>query len=186
MTSEKPKKEKRVREARPGILLLWLLVLFSLLLNVVILGQLLQMRRTAQLAVAETSAILESIQDATFALSIPIEETIIIEADLPVDETILVPIVTELPISTTVTVPVDAGVLGEIPLNIPIEATVPINFTTDVSIDQTFAVRAPVALDLDVPVEIAMVDTPLYGALIDAQLALSGVAAQLEASPLQR
>ena len=164
-----------------GRLLLWLLVSVSILLNLLVINQLLQLRRAAQATVLEASAILGDLKDEQLSLTIPIDQTIIIDTDLPVEETISVPIQTELPISTTVTATVDAGILGDIPLDVPIETTVPVDLVVDVPIEQTFAVRAPVSLELEVPVEITVSDTPLYDTLEQAQTALEALAAQLDA-----
>jgi hypothetical protein len=180
MNSKETPSDKPARRAGPGNLLLWLLVLVSLLLNAMVINQLLRLRRAAQLAVVETSAMLADLQDETIALTIPIDQTIVLDTDLPIEETVTVPIRTDLPISTEVTVTVDAGLLGDIPLNVPIETTVPVNIMVDVPIDQTFAVHAPVELDLEVPVKIVVADTPLYDTLTDARQALDETATQLE------
>jgi len=179
MAAKKTQSDKAARRGRAGNLLLWLLVLTSILLNAVVLNQLFRMRRAAQLAVAEASALLADLQGQTFSATIPIDQTIVLETDLPIDETVSVPIQTEVPISTEVTVTVNAGLLGDIPLKVPIETTVPVDITVEAPISQTFAVRAPVALELEIPVEVAVADTPLYAALAQAQQALDEVAAQL-------
>jgi hypothetical protein len=183
MAAKKTDTGKQSRRGAPGLLLLWLLVLLSILLNVVVLNQLLSLRRTASQAIGDTSVMLADLREETIALSIPIDQTIVIDTDLPIEETVTVPIRTNLPISTEVTVTVDAGLLGDIPLQVPLETTVPVDIEVDIPIDQTFAVRAPVTLNLEVPVEIVVADTPLDATLEQAQDSLDSMSAQLEASP---
>lgn len=181
------KSPETARRSFPGYLLLWLLVILSLLLNLLMLAQFVRLQRTAQEALAQTSAMLADLQSQTITLTIPIHETVVIDTDLPIDETITVPIRTEVPVATSVTVPVDAGVLGEIPVTIPIRTTIPVNLSTEVPIDQTFAIHTPVTLDMEIPVEIVVADTPLYDTLETARQTLDGVTAQLEPNnPLRR
>lgn len=170
----------------PAMLALWLLVLISLLLNVFVLGQLLRIRRGASEALVSASAILADLQTQTLELTIPVDETIAIDTDLPVDETLTIPIQTEVPINTIVTVNVDGGVLGGIPLRIPISTVVPVDLETDVRINQTFEVHAPVELALEIPVRIDVAETSLYDTLGEAQEALDAAADQMNAPLLGR
>jgi hypothetical protein len=75
--------------------------------------------------------------------------------------------------------------LGGIPVSFPISTNVPVDIMVDVPIDQTFAVQAPVTLDLEIPIEIAMADTPLAETLGQVQESLASVEAELETSPLK-
>lgn len=167
---------------KPGTLLLWILVLISLLLNAILFNQLLTLKRAAQQLALDASAAVGELQGKTFAFNVPIDETIIIETDLPVQETLTVPIVTELPINTVVTVSVDAGILGTIPLRIPISTTVPVDIEVDIPLDTSFAVRAPVEVQMDVPIEVVVADEPLYDDLSQVRERLDEVAAQLGGS----
>lgn len=179
MAQEEGMTKKRRRPLRPGILLLWLLVLTSLLLNVFTFNQLTLLRRSAQELVLDASAAVGDLQAETFVFTVPIDETIIIETDLPIEETVTVPIETELPINTVVTVTVSAGILGDIPLNIPISTVVPIDIMVDVPLDETFSIRAPVPLEMEVPIEFVVADEPLAADLEQMQQRLDEVAAEL-------
>jgi hypothetical protein len=191
MTSENSSKKSSsdkpgfLQRIKPGNLVLWLLVIVSIMLNVVVLIQLLSFRRAAHAAVTEASAVLADLQDETIALTIPVDETIVIDTEFPVTETVSVPIQTEVPISAAVAVMVDAGLLGGIPVSFPISANVPVDVMVDVPIDQTFAVQAPITLELEIPIEIAMADTPLAETLSQVQESLTSLAAELETSPLR-
>lgn len=188
MSSEEMKSGilENFRRIKFSSLLLWVLVTASILLNVIVLNQLNSLRRAARESITEASMILADLQDETITLMIPVNETITLDTDFPVNKTVTVPIQTEVPISSAVTVNVDAGVLGGIPVSFPIYTTVPVDISVDVPIEETFNVHAPVTLDLEIPVELAVADTPLYETLGQFQEALDAQASHLEGGVLTR
>ncbi len=160
-------------------LLLWVLVVVSLLLNVVTLRIMLLSREASRQAVADAIAVIDDLQSKTFAHTVVIDQSLAIETDLPLDETIPVTIDQVLPVDTVVTVSVDAGVLGVIPLEIPIRTRIPINLTQDVVIDQTFHIETAIPVHLEVPINLSVAETPFYDTLEDLQLRLEALQDQL-------
>jgi hypothetical protein len=88
-----------------------------------------------------------------FPISVPIERDIPIEAEIPIN----------LPISETFTVVVSrtVPVQLDIPINIPVETEV------IVPINRTIPVQAEIPIALDVPIDIAIADTPFGDYLLE-------------------
>ncbi len=149
-----------------GYLLLWLLTTLSLLLNAVMLRQMLIARSIARQAVSDATAIVENLKEQTITYTIVVDDTLAIETDLPVDETIPVTIEQTIPVDVVVTVPVNAGLFGRINLDVPIQTSIPVNLRQDIEIDQTFHVDTAVPINLAIPVEIRVRDTP-FAVLLD-------------------
>jgi hypothetical protein len=172
----------RLRLATVSNLLLWLLVLVSLLMNAYTFQQLLSVKRTAGQLALDASAAVGELQNKTFTFTVPIDETLVIETEIPIQDTISVPIQTEIPVNTSVAVMVDAGLLGGIPVRIPISTVVPVDLTVNVPLDETFPVRAPVTLDMQIPVSFVVADEPLYDDLNLVRERLDALAEELGAS----
>jgi hypothetical protein len=169
----------RARAIPPGYLVLWLVALASLAANLLILSQLAMARRAASAAVSGAAAVVSDLQDTTLTYTIPIDETIVFAADLPVQASIPVHIQQTLPIDTVVTVPVDAGPLGTLPLRVPIQANVPVDIADTIEVNQAFHVETAVPVSMEVPVRIPVAETPLLATLQDVEAQLRALAAEL-------
>lgn len=159
--------------------LLWVLVIVSLLMNAVMLRQVMLARSTAQSAVSDALVVIEGLKGQAFTYNVVIDDTLALQADMPINETIPIEINQELPIKTNIAVPVDAGIFGTIDLNVPIDTTVPVSFEQDITIDRTFNVNTTVPIHLEVPITISIADTPLLGALDDLALRLETLESDL-------
>ena len=158
-----------------GYLLLWLLTVISLLINVVMMRQLLLARQAARSAVADVLTVLDNIQSTSLNYEVVVDQTLQIDTDLPIDETIPVVIDQNLPINTTVQVTVNAGAFGQIPLNVPIVADVPVNIEQDLHIDQPFAISMAVPVNFTIPINIELADTPLNSTIDEVRTGLEQV-----------
>jgi hypothetical protein len=150
-----------------GYLLLWVITVFSLLLNAITLHQVVIARQVARQAIADAIAVLDGFQDQSFSHTLVVDETLLIDTDLPIDERIPVSIDETMPINTTVTVNANAGPLGTIPIHLPISTTVPVDLDFEVPIDQSFHVTAAVPVYFEVPVALTVSQTPLHDTLDD-------------------
>ncbi len=159
--------------------LLWVIVLISLLLNLTLLRQLAAAQAKARQAVLSAIEVLDDFQGQRFAYTVTIDENLAVNTDMPVDETIPVSIDETLPINTIVTVPVKLGPFGTTNIDIPIATVIPVDLDFNVEIDQTFQVNTAVPINLEVPIEIAVEDTPLHGTLSDVQAQLYQLADEL-------
>lgn len=172
------------RRWTPDYIALWVIAVLSLLLNVVVLRQLALARTAARQAIADSITVIEQFEATTISTDVKIDDTVVIETDLPVNETLPVQIKDSFPIDTTVTVPVEAGLLGTLNLTVPIKTTIPVDIKPDVTINQTFHIKAPVPIKLNVPVQIAVGSTGLAPTLDMVKARLRALADRLDASLL--
>ncbi len=163
-----------------ALILLTMLTLLSLALNGMVIFGLLWARETALGAqraalntVAEARDIVASIGDDTFSYTFELEQEIPIATSIPFDEEVTVPIRTTIPISTVVIIPINAGLLGTFDIDVPIRTIVPVNLDITIPVSQTVDIATTVPLDVDVPIEIPLAETPLLGYVeeLDAGLA---------------
>jgi hypothetical protein len=174
---KKEEKDSQKPKARRGSVLaatlpLYLLVTISLILNAVVIRQLILVRVGAQRAIEDTILLLEDFKKQTFSYTFVVDDTLLIDSDLPVDETIPVRIQDTIPINTTVVVPVDTRFFGIIDLQVPIRTSVPVDIQAEVNINQTFRVNTTVPIYVEVPVAITVAETPLFDAIGDVQAGL--------------
>jgi len=161
------------------LIVLSVLTLVSLALNAVVIYGLLRARQVALATVADTRTLVAGIGDDTFSYTFQVKQEIPIAATIPVDEKITVPVKTTVPISTTVTVPIDLGITTY-DLKVPIRTVIPVNVSFTVPISQTVDISTTVPLDVAVPIQIPLADTPLAGYLEDLDAALAKVEARLQ------
>jgi len=162
------------------LIVLAALTLLSLALNGVVIFGLLQARQIAldavtgaRATVADTRALVTGIGDDTFSYTFKMQQEIPIAANIPFNEEVTVPINMTIPINTTVVVPINAGLLGTFDIDVPVRTIIPVNREFTVPISQTVNISTTVPLDVDVPIEIPLAETPLAGYLeeLDAVLA---------------
>lgn len=162
-----------------ALILLALLTLLSLALNGVVIYGLLRARQIALDAqqaalktVTDARSVVASVGDDTFSYTLKVEQEIPIAASVPFDEVVTIPVNTVVPIDTTVIVPIDLGITIY-DLVIPIQTIVPVNLEFAVPISQTVDIVTSVPLDVDVPIEIPLAETPFveYMDGLDAGLA---------------
>lgn len=164
-----------------GYIVLWLLVAISLLLNAYLISQMLLMRHTAQQAVADAIAVVDNAQDITYSDTVVVDQSVAIQVDLPVDETIPVVIDQDIDIDTVVEVPVDTRLFGTITLDVPIRTTIPVHVEQDIVIDQTFPIDTAVPIYLELPISLSVADTELETAFEDLEIRLTEINDDLNA-----
>lgn len=156
----------------PGYILLWVFTLISVVMNALILRQLLLARQIAQRSVEDSIAVIEGLQQQVITYNFVIDQDLPIDADIPVTTTIPIQLDEDFPLETTVTVSVPAGPLGTIPVRVPISTTVPIHRTVMVNIDEVFALDTSIPVYFEVPISVAVSDTPLYVTLEETKTRL--------------
>ena len=110
---------------------------------------------------ADARSLVNGIRNTTLSHTIEVSEEIPVKTTVPFEEEVLVPVNTTIPLNTTVIVPIDAGPLGTYDIDIPIRAAIPINLEVAVPIEETIEIDTTVPLNLEVPVEIPVSETPL-------------------------
>jgi len=166
------------------LVVLTVLTLASLALNGVVIYGLLQAQEIALSAVANARAAITGVGDDTFSYTFEVNEEIPVAASVPFNEEVTVPVQTTVPISTTVVVPINLGI-RTYDLAVPIRTLVPIDLEFTVPISRTVNVATTVPLDLEVPIEIPIADTPIVGYLEDLDADLEKLEEKL-ADPLNR
>ena len=162
-----------------ALIVLAVLTLLSLTLNGMVIVGLLRARQIVLDTVTEARAIVAGIGDDTFSYTFEVDQDVPIVASIPFNEEVTVPIRTTLPISTVVVIPINAGPLGTFDIDVPIRTVIPIDLDVAVPVSRTVGVATTVPLDVDVPIEIPIADTPLVGYLEELDAALAQVEARL-------
>ena len=163
-----------------ALIVLAVLTLLSLTLNVVVILGLLQARQIALDTVTDARAILTGVGDETFSYTFELDQEIPVAASVPFHEDITVPVHTTLPISTVVVIPINAGLLGTFDIDVPIYTVIPVDLEFTVPVSKTVVIATTVPLNVDVPIEIPISETPLVGYLEELDAALARIEAWLE------
>jgi hypothetical protein len=162
-----------------ALIVLTVLTLLSLALNGVVIWGL---RRARQIALDAQQAVENTVTDArdivtgigddTFSYTFKLQQEVPIAAVVPVDEEVVVPIRATIPISTVVMIPINAGLLGTFDIDVPVRTMVPVSLDVAIPISHTVDIATTVLLDVEIPIEIPLAETPLvdYMEELDAGL----------------
>jgi hypothetical protein len=179
------------------------LVLLSLALNFSVLYTLWTARETtldalaqALVALDQMSAALADLENETFEMTFPVQESIPINTEVPFRRELTIPLDLDVPISDEIViqeqfeVPISTPLFDfavDVPVSstIPVELVVPVRGEVSVVIDEVFPVNTDVQIDLTVPIAIEMADTPLPAYLAEADTMLEGMRTMLEEMQIQ-
>jgi hypothetical protein len=171
-----------------ALILLTILTLLSLILNGVVIYGLVRARQialeaqqTALNTVTDARSIVTGVGDDTFSYTFKVQQEIPVNASIPFNDEITVPIRTTIPVSTVVIIPVNAGLLGTFDVDVPIRTVFPVDLNITFPVSQTIDVATTVPLDVAVPIEIPLAETPLVGYIEELDTGL----ARLENAILQ-
>lgn len=162
-----------------------LLTTLSLALNGVLISTSLRAGRSAHRVIGEMRTIVARIAEEEFSYDVELEQEIPISTEIPFSESFRVPVNTVVPIDTVVVVPVDLG-FTTYKLTVPIETVFPVDMEITVPISQVVNVTTVVPLELEMPVDIAISETPLAEHLRDLDATLKWSEEQLESPIWQR
>ncbi len=154
------------RGPRPLEVILLVLLAVSLLIHALTLTQLLRVRGTLRDQIEQLAASVAATKGETLRYSLPIDQQVPIDVDIPIRRSLTIPIQTEVRIQQNINVPVDTGVAGTIVIPIPIDVTVPVSTTVPIAFDQTVNISTTVPLQLDVPIAIDL-GTPQFAGYLD-------------------
>jgi hypothetical protein len=101
-----------------------------------------------------------------------------VATSIPFSQEITVPINTTIPVNTRVVVPIDLG-FTTYNLAVPVNTVFPVDMEVTIPVSQTVDIVTTVPMDVDVPIEIVIADTPLVGYLDEVDATLADVATQL-------
>jgi hypothetical protein len=161
------------------------LTLLSLTLNAMVIAELMRWRQQILTEIDDIRAIVRGVGEDTFSYTFEVDQEIPVVAKIPVTEEMTVPINTTIPVNTTVIVPIDLGVTTY-DLTVPVNTVFPVDIEVTVPLSQTVDIVTTMPLDIDVPIEMVIADTPLAGYLAEVDATLANVAMQLERLIWQR
>lgn len=167
----------------PGYFILWLIALASVLINVIVIRQLVLARTIVDNAIGETIEVLGNFKQQSFSYTVVVDDSIIVDTDIPIQMVVPVEIDEVIPVGGTVSVPIDLGPLGSFPVDVPFSSAAPVQITVDVEIDESLAVFTEVPVNMDIPIELALEETPLNESIDDVIMRLEALREQI-AEPL--
>jgi hypothetical protein len=180
------------RGAKFAIAVLFVLVLFSLALNGYLIWQWLsfqsqvlaaaeqleELRLVALGTVGEFRQELQAIDNMTFDYDVQIDDSLPVNAVVPIRERLDVPVKATVPISETIetTFDIDISAFGlRVPVEVavPVQLEVPIDLSIPIEIDREVPVQTTVPISLEVPITIDLAEIGLrrYIELLDQSLA---------------
>jgi hypothetical protein len=170
-----------------ALIVLTVLTLLSLALNGVVIWGLLRAqqialdaRQTVQDTVTDARAIVAGVGDDTFSYTLKVQQEVPVEALVPLEEEVVVPIRATIPISTVVIIPINAGLLGTFDIDVPVRTMVPVSLDVAIPISHTVNIATTVLLDMEVPIEIPLAETPLVDYLEELDAGLGRLEEALE------
>ncbi len=153
---------------------LFVMVTFSLALNVALIVVLLQARSTALNALDQAMAMTNNLGNEAFAIPVHIDQNVPVNVSVPFAFQDTVTMDTTIPISVVVTTPIDlAG--QKIEITIPIKTTVPVKLQVPVAVNKTIEVNTDVPVKFDTSVQVRLADTPLPGYLARLRAAIESL-----------
>ncbi|MGD2176468.1 MAG: hypothetical protein PVG71_01465 [Anaerolineae bacterium] len=162
-----------------------LLTLLSLMFNAMTIVELMWWRQYILTEIADTRAIVRGMGEDTISYTFEVDQDIPVAARIPVSQEITVPINTTVPVDAAVIVPINLG-LTTYNMTVPVSTVFPIDMEITVPVSQTVDIVTTVPMDIDVPIEIVIADTPLVGFLDEVDATLADVATQLNRFVWQR
>ena len=155
--------------------LLFVLVLVSIGINLFLLWQLVQLRQQAietidriepqlELAFDQTDARLAEFEQSTLTFDVEVDEVIPVQANVPFNETIDIPVQISIPIEEDFETIITLNALGAeipVPVVVPVLMEFPIDEVVSVTISRTIPLSTSVSMTLAVPVQIDISDTEL-------------------------
>jgi hypothetical protein len=161
-----------------ALIVLTMLTLASLMLNAMTIVEMLWWRQYILTEIADGRAIVRSIGEDTFSYTFEVDQEIPVATSIPFSQEITVPINTTIPVNTRVVVPIDLG-FTTYNLAVPVNTVFPVDMEVTIPVSQTVDIVTTVPMDVDVPIEIVIADTPLVGYLDEVDATLADVATQL-------
>ena len=156
-----------------SVLILYLLVTISLLLNGGLIWLLLRVQDRVFDSFDQFTTMAEKIEAEVLSVPIHVDETFPVSVSVPFEYSDTFPVNTTVPISTTLVVPFE--IMGStINIDVPVDMSVPINLDVPVSLVKTFDISTTVPVKFDMVVEIRMNDTPIPVYLTDLKEMLQG------------
>lgn len=177
------------RNIKIAFIILFILVFFSLALNIYLIYYLMTLRQQAlkvarevgpvvQESLGRADAELETFQQSTIDFKIQIDQELPVQVEIPINETIEIPIQMTVPISKTIETtvmmdPFQAGLEIPVDIDVPVDLEIPIDVVVPIPISRTLPLSTSVPINLDLPIAIKVSETPLVTYIEDIRTALA-------------
>ncbi len=129
---------------------------------------------------------LDALAQGTFAFEVDVDEIIPLEASVPFQRELLIPVQTAIPIQqdidTTIEVDGPLGLTVPVDVRVPINLTVPVDLEIPFTVDETIEVATTTRIQLTVPIEIDVSQTDLAPLVTSFSDDLAELAATIEAA----
>jgi hypothetical protein len=152
------------RTLRPLETLMLVMLAASLLIHALTISQLLRVRSSLRAEVERLAGAVEAAKGNQVSYTLPIDQQIPIDIDVPIQRSMNIPINTEVRIQQNLVLPVETG-FGSLDIPVPIDATIPVSTTVPIELDQTVNISTTVPIKLDVPITIDFGSSELSGYL---------------------
>jgi len=156
---------------------LWAIVIILLLLNIGLLVGLNMARLAAIEAVSQIETMLDNLAHEVVVYEVPINQAVPMQAKVPFNQTMDIPLDTVITLSQTLTIP-----FGGVDIELPVQTEVPVKTVVPVTLDEVIAVDTLVQLNTTIPVEIEVARTPLLAYLSQAKYDLARLKSRLSFS----
>jgi len=161
-------------EWTPAILLA--LVTLSLALHAYTWVQVGRVRRNVRAQALHLAGQISAARVEVIAVEVPVRGRIPVRTDIPLKARFSAEVNTIVPIRGDIEVPINTG-FTIFRLPVPLDLKVPVSANVPVNVDETLPISTTVELDLRLPVEIPIADTPLdaYLETLETQLRKLGL-----------
>lgn len=152
------------RRLRPLEALMLTMLAISLLVHALTISRLLSVRNTLREEIGRLADGVQAAKSNQVRYTLPVDQQIPIDVDVPIRRSLSVPIQTEVRINQQINLPIDTG-FGNVNIPVPIDANVPISTTVPIEFDQTINISTSVPLKLNVPIQVDLGADPFSGYL---------------------
>jgi hypothetical protein len=151
---------------KTNITILYVLVVFSLLLNAGLVWLLARTQSNVHGTIQHLRILAQEIEKDVLLIPVHVDETFPLSVQMPFEYNNTFPVSTTAPISTTLVMPFD--IMGStIEIEVPVAVSVPIDMDVPMSVARTFEISTTVPVEFDMDVQVRIADTPIPAYLSD-------------------
>ncbi len=132
------------------------LTVVSLMVNIVLVFALLDFRLGLRSAMTNARHALTLARTEPIELTVSVNEEVPIDTVVPLSDTFVIPLRFDFPLSTQVTTYVNIPLLGRQEIVVPVEAVIPVSETLEIPLFMSIPVSFTPTVEIDVPVQVAL------------------------------
>jgi hypothetical protein len=155
----------RARRPRRSWSFVHLALVISLLLHMLTIGWLVGVRSTLRSELDVLATAVVSAKNEKLRYDFQIDQTLPINLEVPIEQSLEIPIQTQVHIKQQVDLPISTS-LGIFTIPIPLDVTVPVNTTVPIEFNRTIPISTSVPIKLEVPIELDL-GSPEFSGYLD-------------------